>query len=772
MLPDQDASSTTAPEPRRSKRAAIAVLLALLAVLLWFEPPTAPVNVAPRSAPAQTFSAERALDWLTARGSLPPRPGGMAAHAEFRAALVRALEALGLEVEVQETLARGPSGRVAVIRNVVARQFPQVSGKAILVAAHYDSVGCSPGAADDASACASLLEVARALQHGAPLARPVVYLFSDAEEAGLIGAEAFASQHALASTLGCVINLEARGTFGPSVMFQGRGGADAIAALARAAPQARASSLADFIYKLMPNDTDYSVFAERGVHGFNFAFLGGLRHYHTPLDNLAFLDARSVQHQGEQVLALVRELSQSSFENWRDAAVVFTDLPGVGLLAWPPWLGVLLAVGAVVLAYRRRRGEPSALRAIAHVGPGVGAAAALAVCVVWCEFWALNWLLESPDAGARHDLAALSALHLACCGTFLLAAAAITRGRTFRETWLALGAAIAPLALGASLLLSDVSYLALLPALGWCVLEVSLAPDRSRSTWRLVLATALFASLALYVWRPLIDQFWMALSFRMPYALAVPSIAVFALVWPTFTLLTPGPLARAGAACLLASLMCLALLCGVDPRPADAAHGERSAQIEWLNLRHVDDTERGVARFEASTFGAALPHQLAQVLEWKPADTPPFPWMSLDRSMHVAAAPRIDAPAPELEVLESTQLPQGRRVRCRVRSARGAPRLHLHVPPEVAIEAIHWRGQRITEGLTGVHTQLLFAFESDGVEFELFDRGGRPSSVHLVDQDWATTAPLGELIRAREGTHFVPRSDGDIVIMGARRELR
>lgn len=762
-------SATKTPMVRRT---GVAVLLAVLVALLWFEPPAAPVDVAPADAPPSEFSAQRAVDWLASESPLAPRAGGTPAHAEFRSKLVRALERLGLQVEVQETLARGPSGRVAVVRNVVARQFADARGRALLLAAHYDSVGCSPGAADDASACASLLEIARALQHGPPLARPLVYLFSDAEEAGLIGAEAFASQHPLASTLGCVINLEARGTFGPSVMFQGRGGAHAIAALARAAPHARASSLADFIYKLMPNDTDYSVFAQRGVHGFNFAFLGGLRHYHTPLDNLELLDARSVQHQGEQVLALVRELSQSSLEDWREEPVVFTDLPGLGLLAWPPWLGAVVAVGAVALAYRRRRSEPTALGAFAHVGPGVGAAAALAVGVVWCEFEALNWLLGSPDAGARHDSAAWSALHLASFGTYLLAAAATTRGRTFRESWLALGAAIAPLALGASLLLSDVSYLALLPALGWCALEVSLAPGRSRSEWRLVFAVALFAALALYAWRPLVDQFWMALSFRMPHALALPSIAVLALVWPAFTLLTPGLLARAGAACLFASGVFAALLCGVEPRRASAARSERDAPIEWLNLRHVDDDEHGVARFEASTFGAALPKDLAPELPWKVADTPPFPWMSLDRSMHVAPAPRIDALPPELEVLESTQTPQGRRVRCRVRSARGAPRLHLHVPPQVAIEAIHWRGRRITEGFGGVRTQLLFAFESDGVEFHLLDRGETPSSVHLVDQDWATTPRLAELIDARRGTHFVPRSDGDIVIVGVRRELR
>lgn len=740
------------------------LLVVLLALIGSAWPVRAPVAALEATVPQTEFSAGRALAWLENCGALAPRPGGSAAHAKFRAALVESIESLGLKVEVQEALARGPGGRVALVRNVVARQFPEASGKSVLLSAHYDTVGCSPGAADDAAGCASLVEIARALQHGPPLSRPLVYLFSDAEEAGLIGAEAFASQHVLARDLGCVINLEARGSFGPSVMFQARGGQDAIAALGRAASHARASSLADFVYKLMPNDTDYSVFARRAVNGFNFAFLGGLGRYHTPEDALDLLEPGSVQHQGAQALALVRELADERLEEWDDERVVFTDVAGVGIVSWSPWLGALLAAAAAWFAQRRAsREERTAWRAIAHVGPGVGAAIAVALGLVWLEFAGLRAWLGSPDAGARAATAAGTCVTLTCTGAFVLVAALAARRSSFRDAWLALGSALAQLALVTSVALSEVSYLVLAPAVLWCALEFALSPGRTASQLRIWISLALFAALALLVWIPIRAQFWLALSFRMPVALALPVAAVLALVWPAFTQFSARTLVRSGVALLVVGALFLA---GVAVSPPG---GE--SNYEWLNLRHAYDAEHDVARFEASTFGARLPKQVAQAADWKLADAPPFPWMTLDSSMYVAPAPRIDAPPPLLEVLESRPVDVGRIVRCRVRSARGAPRLHLHLPETVSIEAIAWRDQRLDGGFDGVRTQLLFAFEEDGVEFVLLDRASAPSSVHLIDQDWNRTSEHEALIESRPGYTHLPRSDGDIVFIGVRRVL-
>ncbi len=736
------------------------MVLALALLLAFGWRTSAPVEALATDAPAEVFSAGRALDWLREGGPLEPRPGGSAAHARFRERLVDDLRELGLEVEVHEALGRGPGGRVGLVRNVVARQFAGAGSSSVLLSAHYDSVGSSPGAADDAVGCASLLEIARALTQGAPLEREVVYLFSDAEEAGLIGAETFAAKHPWAARVGAVVNLEARGLGGPSVVFQIGGGEPSVATLARVSAPVRASSLAEFVYKLMPNDTDYSVFASRKVSGFNLAFLDGLWAYHTPGDALEALDARSVQHQGALALELVRELARSEPVTWDERAVVFTDVFG-RVVHWPQWAALVLGAAALALAHRRARSaHSSVLRAIAAAGPGVGSAALAAVLVVWGAFELLARALASPDAGARAPGAAHAAIALGCAGVFCALATFVQRDAGFRVRWNALGAAVALAALLAGAAAPELSFLALAPAVGWCVLEFALRPvERGRA----LAAIALLLALSLALWLPVRAQFALAISLRMPVVHAATSVCVLALAWPALALVSRAALARTALILGLAAAACFITLALSKP--------SRGAGVEWLNLRHVTDLDRNAARFEASTFGSNLPHSLQRAAEWSPATTPPFPWLSLDRSMHVADAPVFPAAAPALEILSVESTPGGRRVRARMRSQRGAPRLHLHLPAEVSLEAIAWRGQRLAGGFEGVRTQLLFAFEADGVELELLDTAAQPSSVHVLDQDWACTDEHRRLSAARPPDTHLPRSDGDVVIVGATRRL-
>ncbi len=734
------------------------VAIALLLALGWRT--SAPVEALAVDAPAELFSAGRALATLREGGQLEPRPGGSAAHARFRERLVEELRKLRLEVEVQEALGRGPNGRVGLVRNVVARQFAGAGERSVLIAAHYDSVGSSPGAADDAVGCASLLEIAHALAGAAPLEREVIYLFSDAEEAGLIGAETFAAQHPWAARVGAVVNLEARGLGGPSVVFQVGGGAPSVAALSRVSTPVRSSSLAEFVYKLMPNDTDYSVFASRKVSGFNLAFLDGLWAYHTPGDALDALDPRSVQHQGTLALELVRGLTRVRDTPWDESRVVFTDVFG-RVLYWPQWVALVLGAAALALAHRRARSASSSvLRAIAAAGPAVGAAAGAAVLVVWGAFELLARIHASPDAGARAPGAAHASIALGCAAAFCALATFVQRDAGFRMRWNALGASVALVALLAGAAAPELSFLALAPALGWCGMELALRPAERRGA---LLAMTLVLALSLVVWLPVRAQFALALSLRMPMVHAATCACMLALAWPALALVSQTALRRLALAFGGAGAACFVLL-AVSTPPSGAG-------VEWLNLRHVTNHDTNLARFEASTFGASLPESLARAAAWSRATTPPFPWLSLDRSMYVADAPAFPADAPALEVLSNESVPAGRRVRVRMRSQRGAPRLHLHLPDEVSIQSIAWRGQRLDGGFENVRTQLLFAFEADGVEIELLDTAPRPSSVHVLDQDWACTTGHRRLMASRPGATHLPRSDGDVVIVGASRRL-
>ena len=215
------------------------------------------------------------------------------------------------------------------IQNVLARLKGTGNGSAVLLVAHYDSLKESFGANDDGAAVATLLETLRTLKAGEPLKNDIIFLFTDAEELGMLGAQVFVAEHDWARDVGVVFNFEARGNSGPVMMFESSDNNGwLIGEFARAAPFPFAHSLSYEIYKLLSNDTDLTVFKEAGLVGFNFAHIDGIAHYHSPQDNLSAVDAGTIQHQGSYAVALTRhfgnvDLNQSSNQN-----AVYFDLFG------------------------------------------------------------------------------------------------------------------------------------------------------------------------------------------------------------------------------------------------------------------------------------------------------------------------------------------------------------------------------------------------------------------------------------------------------------
>ena len=86
------------------------------------------------------------------------------------------------------------------------------------MSAHYDSVPVGPGASDDGVGVATLLEVGSILKRR-PLQRPVILLFNEGEELGLVGARAFLPDP-LSRNVDSLLNFEARGVNGPVTMFE------------------------------------------------------------------------------------------------------------------------------------------------------------------------------------------------------------------------------------------------------------------------------------------------------------------------------------------------------------------------------------------------------------------------------------------------------------------------------------------------------------------------------------------------------------------------
>ncbi|MEY2483461.1 MAG: hypothetical protein QOK24_1989, partial [Verrucomicrobiota bacterium] len=329
---------------------------------IWSQHPPAPI---PATAAATDFSAERALQHVAAIARAP-RPIGSANHGAARDYIFKQLRALGLDPEIQKTTAinstAAPLIVAGTIENILARKRGSGGGRAVLLVAHYDSVPTGPGANDDGVGVATLLETARALTASDPLASDVMFLFTDAEETGLLGARAFLAEHPWAKEFEVALNFEGRGNGGPVIMFEtsAQNGA-LIRALARATAYPLANSLSDEIYKRLPNSTDLTVFKAAGRQGMNFAYIHGLTHYHTALDNLENVDARTVQHHGSYALALSRYFGSAVTAAKPEGDAIYFDALGFLLVRYPAWFAwplmtatLLLFAAVIRLGFRRK----------------------------------------------------------------------------------------------------------------------------------------------------------------------------------------------------------------------------------------------------------------------------------------------------------------------------------------------------------------------------------------------------------------------------------
>jgi acetylornithine deacetylase/succinyl-diaminopimelate desuccinylase-like protein len=222
----------------------IVAFLFIALTIVFAERASRPPVALPASAPPTAFSAERAMKHVLAIAK-EPHPVGSTEHDRVRDYLVAQLGILGLEPQVQNTTGVGTryadAGRV---QNILARMpGEQSGGPAVLLVAHYDSVEAGPGAADDGAGIAAILETIRALRAGGPLVHDLIVLFSDGEEAWLLGAAAFVREHPWAKDAAMVLNFEARGTTGRSLMFEtGPGNLDAVRVL-RTLPNVTAGSV-------------------------------------------------------------------------------------------------------------------------------------------------------------------------------------------------------------------------------------------------------------------------------------------------------------------------------------------------------------------------------------------------------------------------------------------------------------------------------------------------------------------------------------------------
>ncbi|WP_414000358.1 M28 family peptidase [Flavobacterium sp. W1B] len=305
--------------------------------------------------PLAEFSTKRAFTHVEAIAKQPHYVGSEN-HEQVANYLLKELSKLGLETAIQEGYTLTDWGNLVKPKNILARIKGSNNSKALLLLSHYDSAphSYSYGASDAGSGVATILESVRAFLYDQKKHKnDIIILFSDAEELGLNGAALFVTQHNWAKEVGLVLNFEARGSSGPSYMLMetNKGNAALVKEFASAkATYPVSNSLMYSIYKMLPNDTDLTVFREKGkIQGYNFAFIDGHYNYHTAQDDSKHLDKNTLEHQGSYLMPLLSYFSNADLSSTQSSEDFVYFTAPYSFINYPfSWVVPMVIVAAVL----------------------------------------------------------------------------------------------------------------------------------------------------------------------------------------------------------------------------------------------------------------------------------------------------------------------------------------------------------------------------------------------------------------------------------------
>ena len=304
------------------------------------------------------FSIENALDHLRII-SKKPHYTGSEYHSVVRDYILNELKNMGLETEIQNQVVTRFCCVGTNTSNIIGTIKGSSNGKSLVLLTHYDSRHhASFGASDAGSGVVTILEGVRSFlsKNTIPI-NDIHLVFTDAEEIGLLGAQAFVKNHSLVDNIGLVLNFEARGSGGPSYMLMETNGKNGvlISEFINAEPGfPAANSLMYSIYKMLPNDTDLTIFREQAnIDGFNFAFIGDHFDYHTSLDSFERLDRNTLIHQADYIMSMLNHFSKINLSNLdSENDNVYLNFPILKMLHYPySWIYPLLIFSIIFFLF-------------------------------------------------------------------------------------------------------------------------------------------------------------------------------------------------------------------------------------------------------------------------------------------------------------------------------------------------------------------------------------------------------------------------------------
>ncbi|MCB0466396.1 MAG: M28 family peptidase, partial [Aequorivita sp.] len=370
----------------------------------------------------------------------------------------------------------------------------------------------------------------------------IIILFSDAEEIGLDGAKLFVNEHPWAKNVGLVLNFEARGTSGPSNMILETNGGNSklVKEFIQANPDFPvASSLMYSVYKMLPNDTDSTVFREDGdIDSFFFAFIDSHFNYHTANDTFYNLSRNSLAHQGSYLLPLIHYFANADLSKLKSKTDdVYVNLPLLKMISYPfSWILPMLILATLIFLYlifyglykRRLNGKMIAVGFVPFL-------LSLIFCGILGFFgWKFILAIYPQYLEIQQGFTYNGHWYIAF---FVFLSLAITFGvykkfgKKFNEPsfyvapllfWLLINVAVFIILKGAAFFIIPVFF-------GLLSFFVMLRQERPS-----LLAMTLLGAPALFIFAPLIQFFPVGLGLKMLVISCVFTVLLFTILWPVF----------------------------------------------------------------------------------------------------------------------------------------------------------------------------------------------------------------------------------------------
>nr|WP_315141508.1 M28 family peptidase [uncultured Flavobacterium sp.] len=671
-------------------------------------------------APLAEFSTQRALEQVK-NISQKPHFVGSENHDVVGNYLVKELQNLGLETSIQEGYSFSDWGTLTKCKNILARIKGNNSDKALLLLTHYDSAphSYSHGASDAGSGVATILESVRAFTYNKKQHKnDIIILFSDAEELGLNGAALFVTQHHWAKEVGLVLNFEARGSSGPSYMLMetNAGNSGLVKEFSAANAQYPVSnSLMYSVYKMLPNDTDLTVFREQGnIQGYNFAFIDGHYNYHTAQDDLNHLDKNTLAHQGKYLMPLLDYFSNANLNTTQTTEDdVYFSIPFT-FISYPfSWVLPMVIIAFMLLLFLIFIGMGKRLLSFPEMAKGfIPLLGSLLVSgLITFLGWKLllviypqyNDLLNGFTYNGHDYIAAFTLLSLSICFAFYqrFSAKKVTMNHYVAPLflWILINGLLAFFLKGAGFLI--------IPAFAGLLMLASFVLTQ-RSKWVLNLFLGIPALLVI---APFIQMFPIGLGLKVLFGSAILAVLTFGLLLPVF-----GSFMRKGMASIILLVLAICFFA-----KAHYYSGYELGKAKSNSLIYILDADKNKATW--ATYDTILDEWTKTYLGQNPRDAAALSSVSLPSKYNSFFTFTADAPMkvlsrPVVEFLKDSIVGGNRYLKIRITPTRKVNRYDILANEALVIQNFKANG--------------LFLLGQKGSKYER--KGKKLLSYYVVDQ--------------------------------------